>query len=183
MSRSFKANGISFALLSLVLSLACVASSVLPRTSTPAQPPAATSDLMPNIEIVQRAINEDRPELLRSLIGDEGVTASGFATEFNYKGNNNADEIITAFSDALDRSEPVCAGFLPNAGSLPDKAILVYRDLALDWSRFDLSKSNADGMTIQLFKLSEGWRFVVMTPFDFDSHSEITGSFQDCPFD
>jgi len=175
--------GISLALLGPLLPLSCVASSILPRTNTPAPPAATMSDLMPNIEIVQRAINEDRPELLRSLIGDEGVTPSGFATEFNYKGYNNADEIITAFSDALDRSEPVCVGFVSYAGALPDKAILVYQDLALDWSRFDRSGNNADGLTIQLFKLPEGWRFVVITPFDFDVHSDIIGSLQDCPFD
>lgn len=137
---------------------------------------------MPGIEVVQRALSEERPDLLRSLIGEEGVAVAGFATGFEYTGHNNADEIVAAFSEALARSEPVCAGFVPNAGSLPDKAILVYRDIALDWSRFDLGGEDAEGLTIQLFRLPEGWRFVVMTPFDFDVHPDILGPLQDCPF-
>lgn len=183
MSRSSRIIGISLALLSLLLAISCIASDVLPRTSTPAPQTATISDLMPSIEIVQRAIAEDRPDLLRSLIGDEGVAAGGFATGFNYKGYNNADEIIAAFSDALDTSKPVCVGMVTYLGALPDKAILVYRDLALDWSRFDLSGNNADGLTIQLFKLPEGWRFVVITPFNFDVHSDLIGTLQDCSFD
>jgi len=152
------------------------------QTATPALT-AIMSDLMPSIEIVQRALAENRPDLLRSLIGNEGVAATGFAMGANFKGFNNADEIIAAFSDALDKSKPVCVGFVPNAGTLPDKAILVYRNLALDWSQFDVDGDNADGLTIQLFKLPEGWQFVYITPFDFDVHSDIIGPLQDCPFD
>lgn len=100
-----------------------------------------------------------------------------------YEGYNNADEIIAAFSDALDKSQPTCVGFVPDAGTLPDKVILVYRGITLDWSRFDLRGGDSDGVTIQLFKLPEGWRLVYITPFDFVADLPNIGSLEDCPSD
>ena len=138
-------------------------------------------DLLENVQLVIAAIETNQPEMLRSLIGKEGVTVGGFAQGLNFKGYNNADEIVTAFAEALDKTTPVCRGFVPDAGALPDKAILVYQGLKFDWSRFGLTGTNSDSsMTFQFFKLPEGWRLVYITPFDFELDLPMLGPLQDC---
>lgn len=155
-----------------------------PKTpSIPSQVPTATmpADLLAALQIVVTAIETNQPDMLRLLIDDEGVAVVGLGQGENFKGYNNSDEIVAAFIESLDQSTPSCEGFVPNAGALPDKAILVYRGLKFDWGRFGLSSTSSDGMTLQLFKLSEGWRLVYITPFDFESGSPILGPLQDCP--
>lgn len=147
---------------------------VLPTATTP-------PDLIANLQVVMTAIEMGQPEMLRSLIGEEGVVVDGFAQGEGFKGYNNADEIVAAFAEALDQSKPICEGFVPYIGALPDKAILVYRGIEFDWNRFDLSGTSAGGMTIQLFRLPEGWRLVGITPFDFEWGLPILGPLQDCP--
>ena len=154
-----------------------------PTGTVPAVPiPTTPADLLAAAQIVVNAIETDQPEMLRELIGDEGVAPGGFAQGVNLKGYNNADEIVSAFEDALEESTPVCEGFLPSAGTLPDKAILVYRGLSLDWNRFGLGDNSPDhAMTLQLFKLPEGWRLVYITPLDLEWGLSHLGSLQDCP--
>jgi hypothetical protein len=139
------------------------------------------TDLAESARVVQKAIADDRPELLRPSIGDEGVAAVGFASGTNYMGHDNSDEIVAVFSDALEASEPVCVGFVPDAGALPDKAILDFRDLPIDWTRFGLDGQGSEAVTIQLFKLEGGWQFVYITPFAFEADLAIIGPLQDCP--
>ena len=147
---------------------------VMPTATTPA-------DLLAAAQIVVTAIETNQPEMLGSFIGEEGVAPGGFAQGVDLKGYNNADEIVAAFDDALNQSTPICEGFVPNAGSLPDKATLVYRDLEFDWRRFGLSGTSSGGMTLTLFKLPEGWRLIYITPFDFESGLPILGPLQECP--
>jgi hypothetical protein len=150
-----------------------------PQVTQVNSPPS--SDLTEAARTVVTAIDQKRPDLLQSLIGDEGVAALGFASGASYKGYNNSEEIISAFSTALQDAQPVCAGFVPDAGTLPDKAIIVYRDLPIDWSGFGLKRGASEGVTIQLFNLEEGWHFVYITPFDFGSDSRSLGPLEDCP--
>jgi len=147
-----------------------------------AVPTGTTSpDLIATVQILITAIETNQPEMLRSLIGDEGVAVVGFGQGANFKGYNNADEIVAAFTEALDQSMPICEGYVPDAGTSPDKAILVYRGVKFDWSRFGLSGSSSDGsMTLQFFKLPEGWRLVYITPFNVEWVPQL-GTLQDCP--
>lgn len=170
-------------LLSALLAASCAAAGMPSAAKTPSEPVAPPSDLTGSVQIVQRALAENRPDLLRALIGDEGVAAAPYAVGAQYEGHDNSDEIVAAFSDALERSKPACVGYDPQAGSLPDKAILVYRGLSLDWSRFGLSGVDSAGATIQLFHLPEGWRFVYITPFDLQADSATTETFLECPSD
>lgn len=161
---------------------ATVLASPVPTITLPPLPTGTMpADLLAAAQIVVTAMETNQPEMLRSLIGDEGVAAGGFAQGAKFKGYNNADEIVAAFDQALDQSTPVCKGFVPYIGALPDKAIVVYRGLDFDWSQFGLSGKNADGITFQLFKLAEGWRLVGITPFDFEWGLPILGPMQDCP--
>jgi hypothetical protein len=152
-------------------------------TSTlPAVPTETTlANLLTAAQIIVTAIETNQPEMLRSLISEEGVAPGGFAQGVDLKGYNNADEIVEAFDEALDQSMPVCEGFVPNAGSLPDKATLVYRDVELDWSRFDLSGTSSGGITLTLFKQPKGWRLIYITPFDFEVDLPNLGPLQGCP--
>lgn len=184
-------------LLALFLSTGCgeLTSTIeAPVTPTillpPPQPPApfavsttaASADLLAAAQIIVTAVETNQPELLRALIGDEGVAPGGFAQGVDLKGYNNADEIVSAFSDALAESTPVCEGFLPNAGTLPDKAILVYRGLNLDWNRFGLGDNSPDhAITLQLFNMPEGWRLIYITPLDLGWGLAHLGPLQECP--
>jgi hypothetical protein len=155
----------------------------IPHTSASYAGPAATLSpgLLDAAQVIFTAIETNQPEMLRILIGDEGVAAGGFAQGVDLKGYNNADEIVAAFDDALDRSTHICEGFVPNMGTLPDKATLVYRGMEFDWSQFGLSGTSAGGMTLTLFKMPEGWRLTYITPFDFEWGPPILGPMQDCP--
>ena len=148
-----------------------------PAAFTATTPP----DLIKSLQTVVTAIKTNQPEALRSLIGEEGVSITGFAQGAEFKGENNADEIIAAFDQALEQSTPVCEGFVTFLGALPDKAILVYRDLELDWGQFGLSRTNSNGMTIQLFNMSDGWRLVFITPFYYEKDLPVLGTLQPCP--
>lgn len=181
MSGTLKIRVVLITLCGALLTPSCTSSDIPAATTAPARRTAGASDPTESARVVQRAILQDRPELLRQLIGDEGVAALGFASGASYRGDNNADEIVSAFADALEGSEPACVGFVPDAGSLPDKAILVYRDLPIDWSRFGLDARSSAGMTIQLFNLEERWQFVYITPFAFETDLPIIGPLQDCP--
>lgn len=154
-----------------------------PPTSTLLVLPAATTppDLIANLQVIVTAVETNQPEMLRSLIGGEGVRADGFAQGEGFKGYNNADEIVTAFAETLNRSKPICEGFVSYIGALPDKAILVYRGIEFDWNRFNLSGNSSGGMTLMLFRLPEGWHLVGITPFDFEWGSPILGPLQGCP--
>ncbi|HUE98717.1 MAG TPA: hypothetical protein VMN99_05655 [Anaerolineales bacterium] len=160
---------------------------ILPPTSqmpTPFALPTATAsaDLLAAARIITTAIKTNQPQMLHALIGDEGVAPGGFAQGVDLQGYDNADEIVAAFDDALDRSTPLCEGFLPNAGTLPDKAILVYRGLKIDWSRFGFSDNGPDhAIALQLFKMPEGWRLIYITPFDLEWGLSYLGPLQDCP--
>jgi hypothetical protein len=148
----------------------------------PAVPTATTpADLLAAAQTVVTAIETNQPEMLRLLIDEEGVAPGGFAQGVNLKGYNNADEIVAAFDEALNQSIPICEGFVPNAGTLPDKATFVYRGMEFDWSQYGLSGTNSGGMTLTLFKLSEGWRLIYITPFDFKLDLPILGPLQECP--
>jgi hypothetical protein len=151
--------------------------------TVPAVPtPTIPADLLTAVQIVVNAIEANQPEQLRTLIGDEGVAPGGFAQGVDLKGYNNADEIVSAFDEALDRSNPICEGFVTYMGALPDKVILVYRGVKLDWSRFGFSDNGPDhAITLQLFNMPEGWRLVYITPFDFEWGPPILGPMQDCP--
>lgn len=158
--------------------------SVVP-TRTP--PPSSTATLSPDlhapVQTVVTALETDRPELLRALIGQEGVAVGGFAMGMAFHGSNNADEIVAAFADALARTTPVCEGLDPYAGTGPDKAILVYRGVELDRRRFGLGGEDEDAMTLQLFKLEAGWRLMFITPLDLEfAYQDLGyGPLQDCP--
>ena len=171
-------------LIGLFISQGCVGSSstqafpTLSNVTVTATMPAA---LLAAAQVIVTAIETDQPDMLRSLIGEEGVAAGGFAQDAQFKGYNNADEIIVAFTQALDQSTPVCEGFVPYIGALPDKATLVYRGMEFDWNQFGLSGNSSGGMTLQLFKLSEGWRLVGITPFDFEWGLPIIEPLQACP--
>jgi hypothetical protein len=157
-------------------------SSPEPTITLPAVPTATTlANLLTAAQIIVTAIETNQPEMLRSLIGEEGVAVHGFLKPVGFKGYNNSDEIVAAFDEALNQSTPVCEGFVPNAGTLPDKATLVYRSLEFDWSQFDLSGTSSAGMILRLFKLAEGWRLVHITPFDFEVDLPILGPLQGCP--
>jgi hypothetical protein len=99
----------------------------------------------------------------------------------NFKGYDNSDEIVDAFADALDQSTPVCEGFFSSVGGLPDRAIVVYRGIDLDWNRFDLGENPSDGMTLQLFKLPQGWRLIYITPLNLERDVPHLGNLQACP--
>jgi hypothetical protein len=170
--------GAAFSLLAMLLAASCVAGAGQGPT---APPEAAPASLAESAQIVGRALGEERPELLRRLIGDEGVAAAPFAVGAQFAGHDNSDEIVALFSEALGRGRPACLGYDPEAGTLPDKAMLIYRGLAIDWSRLGLEGVESDGMTIQLFKLPEGWRMVYITPFDLEAGASYLGSLQDCP--
>lgn len=178
-------------LLLALLSAACTIQRLTPTldigtTSTPTMlSPAPTlilsSNLLASLQTTVVAIETNQPTMLRSLIGEEGVAVGGFAQELNFKGYNNADEIVEAFTMALSQSQPICKGFVSYAGALPDKAILIYQGIKFDWSQFGLSQISAtDSMTLQLFKLSDDWRLVYITPFDLESDLPILGPLQDC---
>jgi hypothetical protein len=141
----------------------------------------APPEVVANVQIVVTAIQTKQPELLRSLIGEDGVAIAGFAQEVDFKGHNNADEIIAAFERVLEQSTPVCEGFVSYMGALPDKVILVYRNLELDWSQFGFGGTNSDGMSIQLFNTSDSWRLVFITPFNFERDLPLLGTLQACP--
>ena len=143
--------------------------------------PTIPADLLTAVQIVVNAIEANQPEQLRTLIGDEGVAPGGFAQGVGLKGFNNADEIIAAFDEALDRSNPVCEGYVTYMGALPDKATLVYRGMEFDWSQWSLSGASAGGTTLTLFNMPEGWRLIYITPFDFEWGPPILGPMQDCP--
>src|SRR5688572_20428110 len=153
-----------------------------PTGTMPAVPtPTTPADLLAAVQIVVKAIETNQPEMLRPLIGEEGVAPGGFAQGVDLKGYNNADEIVSAFDTALDRSNPVCEGFVPYMGALPDKATLVYRGMKFDWSQWGLSGTSAGGTTLTLFNMPEGWRLIYITPFDFEWGPPILGPMQDCP--
>lgn len=149
----------------------------MPALLTATIPP----DLIANLQVVVTAIETNQPEMLRSLIGDEGVAVGGFAQGLDYKGYNNSDAIVEVFTEALEQSTLICEGFVPYIGALPDKAILVYRGLKLDWSQFGFSGTNSDGMSIQLFNMPDGWRLVYITPFNFERDLPLLGTLQACP--
>ena len=151
-------------------------------TPSPVGPTATIPpDFITNVQIVVSAIEANQPEVFHSLIGEEGVAVGGFAQGLDFKGYDNSDEIVEAFSEALDQSTPVCEGFFPYIGGLPDKAIIVYRGINLDWQRFGMSGSNSDAMTIQLFKLPEGWRLIYLTPLKLERDLPLLGTLQACP--
>ena len=153
-------------------------------SSMPSPPgPTATipPDFIANVQIVVSAIEASQPEVFHSLIGEEGVAVGGFAQGLDFKGYDNSDEIVEVFSEALDQSTPVCEGFFPYIGGLPDRAIIVYRGINLDWQRFGMSGSNSDAMTIQLFKLPEGWRLIYLTPLKLERDLPLLGTLQACP--
>jgi hypothetical protein len=144
---------------------------------------AVPADLLTSLQIIVTAIETNQPKMLNSLIGDEGVAAGGFAQEMNFNGFNNSEGIVEAFTAALNESEPICVGFAPFIGALPDKAVVVYRGINFDWSRFGFSPSNrGNSMTLQLFKLADGWRLVYITPLNPERDLlPILGPLQDCP--
>ncbi|HSL30040.1 MAG TPA: hypothetical protein VK900_12635 [Anaerolineales bacterium] len=149
--------------------------SAVPTATTPA-------DLLAAVQIVVNAVETNQAERLRALIGDEGVAPGGFAQGVDLKGYNNADEIVAAFEDALDRSNPICEGYVTYMGALPDKAILVYREVEIDWSRFGFGDNSPDhAITLQLFNLPEGWRLVHITPLDLGWGLAHLGPLNDCP--
>jgi hypothetical protein len=147
---------------------------IVPTAPTP-------TDLLAAAQIVITALKTNQPDMFRLLIGDEGVAVGGFAQGVDLKGYNNADAIVVAFNEGLDQSIPICEGFVPNAGTLPDKSTLVYRGMEFDWSQFGLSGNSSDGMTLTLFKIAEGWRLIYITPFDFEWGLPIIEPLQDCP--
>lgn len=180
--QSFSTTPTSVPTLTSSIPMTSTGPSLTPTSRLQALPTATTpADLLAVAQVIVTAIETDQPELLRSLIGEEGVAPGGFAQGVDLKGYNNADEIVSAFDAALNQSTPVCEGFVPNAGSLPDKATLVYRDLEFDWRRFGLSGTSSGGMTLTLFNLPEGWRLIYITPFDFESGLPILGPLQGCP--
>ncbi|MDQ3006061.1 MAG: hypothetical protein M3R47_11870, partial [Chloroflexota bacterium] len=82
-----------------------------PTRTMPVVPTATTPpDLIANLQTVVTAIETNQPEMLRSLISEQGVAAGGFAQDAQLKGYNNSDEIVAAFTEALDQSTPVCEG-------------------------------------------------------------------------
>lgn len=181
MSNSLRIALITIILSGMLLVASCArpSASSLPVTSSP--PATIEPDLMQAVQIVQNALAENHPDLLRSIIGDEGVAVQGFAMGAGYEGHNNSDEIVAEISEALEISLPTCIGFLQNAGSLPDKAILVYKGLQLDWNYFGIEREDSDGATIQLFEFPEGWRLVYITPFDFEVDLPVIEPLRDCP--
>lgn len=155
------------------------------ETPTSTVSAVATGTMLPGLieaaQIVINAIETTQPDLLRSIIGDKGVAVVGFGQGVNFKGINNSDEIVSAFADVLPQSTQICEAFAPQFGTLPDKAILVYRGIKFDWSKFGLSESSSDdSMTLQLFKLPEGWRLVYITPFNSEWVPQL-GPLQECP--
>ena len=151
--------------------------------TVPAVPtPTSPADLLAAVQIVVNAIATNQPEMLREIIGDEGVAPGGFAQGVDLKGYNNADDIVAAFDEALDRSDPICEGFVTYMGALPDKAILVYRGVELDWSQFGFGDNGPDhAITLQLFNMPEGWQLVYITPLDLEWGLAHLGPLQDCP--
>lgn len=154
-----------------------------PTDTVPVVPsPTIPADLLAAVQIVVNAIEGKQPEMLRPLIGKEGVAPGGFAQGVDLKGYNNADEIVAAFGDALGRSNPVCEGFVSYIEALPDKAILVYRGVKLDWGQFGFGDNGPDhAVTLQLFNMPEGWRFVYITPFTLEWGLAHLGTLQACP--
>jgi hypothetical protein len=167
-------------LLTLCMSQGCNAT-VTPTLSSAVPTVILPADFVENVQIVVEAIQAKDPELFRSLIGEKGVAVGGFAQGLGFKGYNNTDEIMEAFTRALDHSAPVCKGFFSYVGGLPDKAILVYQGINFNWERFGMSGNESDGMTLQLFKLPEGWKLVYVTPFDFEKDVASLGPLQACP--
>lgn len=190
------------AILSMLFAIGCIPQTPIPNTSVPTivvpsstllnletptgtLPAVATGTISPELievtEIILTAIETNQPDMLRSIIGDEGVAVVGFAQGAKFKGFNNSDEIVAAFADALPESTPICEGFAPESETLSDKAILVYQGIKFDWNKFGFSESNSDGrMTLQLFKLPDGWRFVYITPLNPEWISHL-GPLQECP--
>lgn len=126
------------------------------------------TDLDSVIAWLANAIQNKQPAQVGDLVGENGVAfvlkwPGGVALP----GYNNRALIERQLEKALIDSEPVCYGYVPDYGSLPNKALVLFQGLNMDWDTFGgESFTNSDLVGFSFFQFDQGWDLVHILKVD-----------------
>lgn len=128
----------------------------------PDSPSLDKNDLSSVMQWMTSLMKDKEPMRINPLIGSSGTVFAPYAIGAQPKGSNNSNEIVKALETALRISEPVCIGYDPNFGTLPDKAIIYFQGVTFEESQVGVTNENVTGF--QFFKLQDGWELIFITP-------------------
>ncbi len=160
----------------------------------PAKTPVPASGQLPTPQLdredfqsvlrwVSFAILQNQPEMIAEVIGNQGVQFLPYATGGEFLGYNNAEQVVGELKKGLENSALQCLGYNPDFGSQPEKAVIYFDGINLNWN--DLTGYGVgieSAMTaFQFFRMDQGWELVYMTPVPEEIQPNLKETLFACP--
>jgi len=127
-------------------------------------------------------VSHNEPNMIANVIGKTGTKFGYFGMGANPIGYNNSEVIVTELKKGLEGSSPKCLGYNDrDMGTLPDKAIIIFKGINFDWECLSMSKPENDTVGFQFYLSDEKWELIWITPMPDYFWSDYHITLDECP--
>ncbi len=143
---------------------------------------ADSNDLVAVVRLLHDSLEENDTTRIVPLMAAGGVyIVAKWPGGLDPRGLKSPEFVGQLLQDAFPASDPTCVGLNQAFGTIPDKALVVYSGLALDWSRAGFDEVLGDVVGFELIRAEDSWEIRVVLPVDPRVNIREIVDLEQCP--
>jgi len=153
-----------------------------PPQPSPTPPESFPPSLAAAVLLLRDSLKEQDSTRIRPLIPARGVYfVLKWPAGRNPSGLRSPEFLAEVLDDALAASDPACLGLDPAFGTLPDRALVVFSDLPLDWRRVGSGDPSSDLVGFVLTRVHDRWEITSILRVIGRGQIDEVAHLQECP--